>query len=167
MLKSFIHYKENKNRNHQLYDGYVIYPVKMRLPNTEFYKPNYFLLMDRFDATYRDDLIGHRMIYFNYNKMQFDTDRVKYHIISMHPSKIEVPKDHDFAQEGGNKKLDFSVQARSSIRNSFAKAEMNYSSGDNEEKHMLDLADDEVSEFDFSTWMTRLYSFEFMSEESF
>lgn len=104
MLKTFIHFKENKSSVkdfYKLYDrGYIICPIKMRLPNTEFYKPNYFLLMDRFDPKCgtRGSNIGQRMIYFNMNKMQFDTDRVKYHIISMHPSKIEVPKDHDFAQ---------------------------------------------------------------------
>lgn len=66
--------------------------------------------MDLFDDTYRDDLIGQRMIYFNSNKMQFDTDRVKYHIISMHPGKMmEVPEDYDFTQKGSNNRLDLSV----------------------------------------------------------
>lgn len=123
MIKSFIHFKESKSRKHLLYDGYIICPIKIcfndsELHQTDFYKPNYFLLMDRFDYTYRDDLIGQRMIYFNINKMQFDTDRIKYHIISMNPKKIKVPKDYDFAQEGSNTRLDFSVKMRSEMSDS-------------------------------------------------
>lgn len=165
VLLQFFQKNLNKKRsthlvNEQALDGFVFCPVKMQ-DKKQSYSEKCWILMDHvWNEKFRDGQIGNRIVYFKNEKQT--GDRVKYHMISLHPEKLECPEGLDFKQAGNKKRMEVSVKVRSKTSETAGE-----SSDDNQRKYDLDAADDSLHDLEFNDqWSAKKYAFEFTSEES-